>query len=623
MARMSARLKTVPLRNARVTDRFWSEWQENMARTGIPHQWRQCVETGRLENLRRCARGESGGFVGYRFNDSDVYKLLEATSFAFALGMGDHLLETAGEAIDLVAAAQMPYGYINSCVQLSFPSMRWRSLNAMHEMYCIGHLIEAGVAHFEATGKTRLLDVARRAAEHVMSQFPLGGSPVYGDHQEIEIALARLASATGDGRYLEYAAWQTSSRGSRPSPFEAELEDPEIVALTPGVKALYTKDGAYDGAYAQDDMPLAQQTRAVGHAVRAMYFYAGAVDSLERDETAMDALRRIWNGLVSKQMYVTGGIGSSGRNEGFTDDYDLPNLDAYSETCAGIGLVYWAWRMFCVDRDAKYIDVLERALYNAVLSGVSPSCDQYFYDNPLESDGRHERKPWFACACCPPNIARLIMSIGQYALVSGDASVFVAIPIRGSYKTNAAEVEIDGDYPWSGDYTVRVIAATGLRRLALRVPSWSTSFTVTVNGQNAESHVENGFLVIDREWAEGDEVTVACPAEPRWVRAHPSVLSCAGRVALQCGPLVYCLTRSGAPTVPHHFVVDPNSPVRQGRQLSAKGRAMTSSTGDLYNFDQQSLHTQASGSFIPYYTWADAGPTTMQVWLRDQSRIYE
>lgn len=616
MARMSARLKTVPLRDARVADGFWSEWQRNMARTGIPHQWRQCAETGRLENLRKCARGKSGGFVGYRFNDSDIYKLLEASAYAVEIGLGDHLGSQIGEAIDLTSAAQMPDGYINSCVQLSFPSMRWRSLSAMHEMYCVGHLIEAGVAHFAATGKTRLLDVARRAADHVMAQFPIGRQPVYGDHQEIEIALARLATATGEQKYLDYAAWQTASRGSRPSPFEAELDDPEIVALTPGVKALYIKDGRYDGAYAQDDVPLVQQTRAVGHAVRAMYYYAGAADSLAHDEPTMDALRRIWDGLVSKQMYVTGGIGSSGRNEGFTDDYDLPNLEAYSETCAGIGLIYWAWRMFCVDRDAKYIDVLERALYNAVLSGVDPTCTSYFYDNPLESDGRHERKPWFACACCPPNIARLVMSIGQYAVASDDASLYVAMPIGGRFKSPCAEVEIAGDYPWSGDYAIKIVDPMGLSRIALRHPSWATSFTALVNGLPAEGRVENGFLVFDRDWATGDEVRVDCSAEPRWVRAHESVLSCAGRVAMQCGPLVYCLSRSGAPVAPHHFAVDPAPPVRQGRQILVQGRALTPSSLDLYNFDLQSSYTQGSGSLVPYYTWADAGPTAMQVWLR-------
>jgi DUF1680 family protein len=314
-------------------------------------------------------------------------------------------------------------------------------------------------------------------------------------------------------------------------------------------------------------------------------------------------------------MYVTGGIGSSGRNEGFTDDYDLPNLDAYAETCAGIGLVFWAWRMFLVDREAKCVDVLERALYNAVLSGVSPDCDRYFYDNPLESDGRHERQPWFSCACCPPNIARLVMSIGKYAVAIGEDSLFVAIPIGGEYRTPIAAVE----YPWSGDYSVRIASAEGLRRLALRAPSWATSLAVSVNGSRVGAKVENGFLTIDRDWKAGDEVGVECSAEPRWVRAHPNVLPCAGRVALQCGPLVYCLTGHGAGHAPHRAVVDTGAPVRRaadGRGLIVAGRIDASSAPDLYNFDASSVYTEAALQFIPYHTWADQGAATMQVWVR-------
>ena len=619
---MPAWLHTLSLKSTRVHDRFWSEWQRQMAQVGIPHQWKKCEETGRIENLRRCARGEKGGFQGLRFNDSDVYKLLEATAYASTLGMGAHLTEVTGEATDLIAAAQMPDGYVNTYVQLDHPNMRWRSLNALHEMYCIGHLVEAAVAHSEATGRARLLEVAKNAADHVMDQFPSSGPPACGDHQELELALVRLADATGQRKYADYAAWQIRSRGARPSRFEAELQDPAVVALTPGVKALYVKNGHYDGAYAQDDLPLVAQTRAVGHAVRAMYFYSGAVDALSDDEPTMAALQTIWDGLVSRQMYVTGGIGSSGRNEGFTTDYDLPNLDAYAETCAGIGLVYWAWRMFLASGDGRYLDVLERALYNAVLSGVSPSCDLYFYDNPLESDGRHAREPWFTCACCPPNIARLVMSIGQYAVASGDGSVRVAMPIGGVYQTPCAQIEIEGDYPWSGDYSVRVASASGLRSLGVRVPEWAGVAEVRVNGEAVEDPCERGFIVVEREWRSGDVVEVLCPIGAQWVSSHPSVLANAGRVALQRGPLIYCMEQHDNGFAPQHWSADlSRRPTEDGRTVAAEGTLDSVRGEDLYATAQRTSSDQRQGLFVPYHTWADRGPIAMQVWVRRSTHL--
>ncbi len=624
MARMSARLRSLPLKSTTLTDSFWSAWQCQMSSTGLVHQWKQCQDTSRLENLRRCARRENGGFQGLRFNDSDVYKLLEATSYAISIGLANGLEAMVSEAIDLISASQQADGYINSFVQLSCPEMRWKSLSALHEMYCMGHLIEAAVSHFEATSKSRLLDVAKRCADHIMAQFPASGPPACGDHQELELALVRLSDVTGEEKYGDYARWQVQSRGTRPSRFEAELQDPAVVALTPGVKPLYIKDGVYDGAYAQDDMPLARQTRAVGHAVRAMYFYSGAVDTLADDEPTMTALHTIWDGLVSKQMYVTGGIGSSGRNEGFTDDYDLPNIDAYAETCAGIGLVYWAWRMFLVSGEGKFIDVLERALYNAVLSGVSESCDRYFYDNPLESDGRHERQPWFTCACCPPNIARLVMSIGQYAVASDEGTLYVAIPISGRYSSKAAEVAIEGDYPWTGDFSLRIARCDGLKRVALRRPDWAGSFAATVNGVNVESRVEKGFIVIDREWRQGDLITVSCPMDAKWSAAHPSVQSCAGRTALQRGPLVYCLEQHDLGAAPQLWSAHVTSPVGVVRSstgfgtvlLDAQGTLDTVAGSELYGPYDRSSTVARTARFVPYFTWANRGPNAMLVWVR-------
>jgi DUF1680 family protein len=485
-------------------------------------------------------------------------------------------------------------------------------------------LIEAGAAHKEATGGTRLLDVARRAADHVMSQFGPAHRLGYPGHQEIELALVRLSAAVGDPKYSEFARWLVQARGSRPSPYEAELADPAVVALSPGVRPLFIKDGVYDGAYAQDDLPLAKQTRAVGHAVRAVYFFSGAVDTLADDGPTMSALATIWDGLVSKQMYVTGGIGSSGRNEGFTDDYDLPNLDAYAETCAAIGLVYWAWRMFLVHRASRYIDVLERALYNAVLSGVSLECVRYFYENPLESDGRHERAPWFTCACCPPNIARLVMSVSQYAVAASGDEAYVALPLSGDYDCGRAHLSIIGDYPWSGDYELRIGEGEGLRVIALRVPGWTQGFAVTVNGREAAGRAEGGFFRVEREWAAGDVVRVSAPMDPKWVAPHPRLLACAGRVALLRGPLVFCLEEYDLGAAPHHWAAEQGTPVVERRHQDPRGSVMLDADGFLDVAEGGTLYSDATAhraeakvaSFVPYFRWANRSANAMQVWVR-------
>jgi DUF1680 family protein len=338
----------------------------------------------------------------------------------------------------------------------------------------------------------------------------------------------------------------------------------------------------------------------------------------------MTALATIWDGLVSKRMYVTGGIGSSGRNEGFTDDYDLPNLDAYAETCAAIGLVYWAWRMFLVHRDSRYVDVLERALYNAVLSGVSLECDRYFYDNPLESDGRHERAPWFTCACCPPNIARLVMSVSQYALARSSDAAYVALPLSGEYDCGCARLSVSGNYPWSGDYGLRVDEADGLRVVALRVPEWSQGVSVTVNGDAVTGRAEGGFLCVERTWAAGDVVKVAAPMVPQWVAPHPKLLSSAGRVALQRGPLVFCLEEHDLGAAPHHWSADQSAPFVEREHQDPRGSLTLDAPGFLDGGEGEDLYPVATGhnaeaktaTFVPYFRWANRGANAMQVWVR-------
>ncbi len=592
---------------------------------GLRHQWEQCSATGRLENFLRCGRGERGGYQGYRFNDSDVYKLIEATAYGSLIGLSHSVSRFLGEAVSAIRSAQMDDGYINSHVQLTYPENRWRSHNSMHEMYCIGHLIEAGVAMHVCSGDKGLLEVAQKAADHVCLEFGPEAQLAYPGHPEIELALAALSRHVGDRRYAKTARWMIESRGRRPSVFETELLDEEVARLSPGSKPLFFHDGVYDGAYAQDDKPLRDQTRAVGHAVRAMYLYCGAVDTLSDDVRIARALASIWNNLVERQIYVTGGVGPSGNNEGFTDDYDLPNKDAYAETCAGIGLVMWAWRMFLWTGETKYVEQMERTLYNAVLSGVSLSCDRHSYDNPLESDGGHERKPWFECACCPPNIARLVLSIGKYCVAEGDTRIFIAMPVAGTYQTSSATIEVIADYPWSGDYEIKVLEARGLGSIGLRVPEWSWGTEVSVNGSLVGADPVGGACFLERDWASGDRVSVSCKMPCQWLVAHEKALSCAGRVALRRGPLVYCLEEADLGCAPHHWSADTEGGVgvssssldpRVCTTLEVAGYLDQRAASRLYSVSSGSDPVPKTARFVPYFSWANRGSGGMQVWVR-------
>lgn len=608
-----------------LSDAFWRPWQERMATEGLRHQWEMCEETGRIENLRRCARGESDGYQGYRFNDSDVYKLIEASAYAAHVRPDPSVAKYVGETVTTIETAQRTDGYINSHVQLSYPQYQWKSLHSMHEMYCIGHLIEAGVATAQCTRDRSFYEVARKAADHVCSTFGPGLRLGYPGHPEIELALHRLALESGERKYADTARWMVESRGGRPSPFAAEIADPDVYAIGPAAADLFMKDSLYDGSYAQDDVPLAEQSRAVGHAVRAMYLYCAAVDLRCSDRGTLDALEHIWNHLSSSQTYVTGGIGSSGKNEGFGRDFDLPNRDAYAETCAGIGLVMWSWRMFLLTGNGRYADVMERALYNAVLSGVSFDCKSYFYDNPLESDGSHLRRPWFECACCPPNVARLMLSVGSYCVAVGESEITVALPVAGTFQAPCARVVIVGDYPWSGDFELLIEEVRGLSTVRLRIPDWTWGAEATINGTPITLEPINGLVMISREWRAGDCLSVSYKMPSEWLAADSRVLDCAGRVALRRGPLVYCLEEADLGHAPHLWSADTEEAVTVSshgglgpikKTLEATGYLDGHRARTLYSAHSGKSDVQVSARFVPYFAWANREPGGMQVWVR-------
>lgn len=616
---------TLPLAKINVTDPFWVEWQRKLVLVTLDQQLEQLEITNRLQNFERAANMEKGGFEGYRFNDSDVYKWLEAASYAMLCLKkypGSPRWPNALDSIiESLTDAQMEDGYLNTYFQLGNIEQRWKNLNAMHEMYCGGHLIEAGVAHFECTGKSTLLNVAIKWAEHLRSIFGPQGRPGTDGHPEVELALLRLSRLQAERglpeeaeKYRTDALWHLSQRGRRPSVYKTELETPEIYAMSPAAGNLLLEKGEYTGEYAQDHVTIENQTTVVGHAVRAMYLYTAATEAFSAmPKGTEEAIAAIWDNLTKRRMYVTGGVGPAGQNEGFTKDFDLPNLDAYAETCASIGLVRFGQKLVERYADSGYVDVLERALYNGSLSGISLAGDLYSYTNPLENRGSHHRVPWYGCACCPPNIARMIGEVGRFALLTEGPDVYVNLPI--GIETDLLQIE--GNYPVTGEFTIKMKRA-GIYKLWVRIPDWCDDCELEVEGTNDEADFDSGYAVIERNWQAGDMVRVNLEMTPKWIESHPLVLDNVGKIALQCGPIIYAFEHDES--LPQRFRVDLNEePVWNGKasEVLVKGFVRTEDFGDLL-YDELASESEKpfTAKFIPFAHCHNEGGKFMAVWIR-------
>ncbi|MBQ7253828.1 MAG: glycoside hydrolase family 127 protein [Bacteroidales bacterium] len=547
-------------------------------------------QTGRIRNFENAANG-TGGHSGIYFDDSDVYKALEGMAYSLQ-NNPDPLLEAkCDEWIDKFAAAQEDDGYLNTFYSLTGLDERWIDMTS-HEMYCAGHLTEAAVAYYNVTGKRKLLDVAIRMADHMMTIFGPGKRHWVPGHEEIELALVKLFQTTGKKKYLDFAQWLIDERGhgygtsgNPPQPWTAE--------------------------YFQDDKPVREMTDIAGHAVRAMYLYCGMADvaSYTGDQGYIDALNRLWEDVVLRNMYITGGIGQSAHNEGFTNDYSLPNLTAYCETCASVGMVLWNWRMNQFTADSKYIDVLERAMYNGALAGVSLDGDTFFYVNPLESLGDHHRQPWYGCACCPSQICRFLPSIGNYIYGVAKDGIYVNL-----YMGNTATIKLgrravtltqETSYPWDGEVTLTV----GCKRpfttaLRLRLPGWCKRCTVSVNGGSLQIPVVKGYAVINRKWCDGDKVVLNMEMPTEIVAADPRVKEDEGRRAIQRGPLVYCME-------------EVDNPGYDNLSLSYEYQFGTTWEGNLLRGVTTITATCGDQQIklIPYYAWDNRAPGKMQVWI--------
>ncbi|MCY3782023.1 MAG: glycoside hydrolase family 127 protein, partial [Chloroflexi bacterium] len=554
------RHKPIPLNRVEISSGFWGERQAVNREATIPAIYRKLEETGRVASWAMggpASPPPSHERIGVRvFWDSDSGKWLESAAYSLATHPDRELEATADALIEAIAKAQFDDGYLNTYFPVHFPEGQWANLRDNHEMYNAGHLMEAAVAYHQATGKRKLLDALARFSDHIAANFGAkeGKRRGYPGHPEIELALVKMFRETGEKRFLDLASYFVDERGQAPHYYDQEAHDR---GESPD------NYWARTYRYCQAHLPLREHTEANGHSVRACYLYAGIADvALETgDEELLRLSRLLWDDLTRHQMYVHGGVGPSHHNEGFTFAYDMPTETAYCETCAAIALAFWAHRMFHLDPDSRYIDVMELAIYNSSLSGLSHSGDEFFYANPLAAypgvnpqgrwhdemeNGHHRRVPWFHCPCCPPNISRLIASIGEYAYSQAGDRVYVQM-----YHDNTVALDVGGGemrlvqetkYPWDGSVRIAVNAAQPVEfELALRIPDWCYDYQLSVNGEAQTAAPERGYAVLSREWSDGDtvELTLAMPVER--VMPHPSIRQTAGQIALQRGPLVYCL----------------------------------------------------------------------------------
>jgi uncharacterized protein len=608
-----------------ITDEFWKPKLEKVATMALEVCIQQTeVETGRIRNFEKVARGKNEKHEGIYYDDSDVYKALEAIAYSLKNRSDTDLERKADEWIDKIAAAQEADGYINTFYSLTGLENRWTDMDK-HEAYCAGHLIEAGVAYYQTTGKRKLLDVGIKMADHIDETFRLKNKPWVAGHEEIELALVKLYKVTGEERYLELSDWFLDQRGRGH-----------------GVGGIWNNPN-WGPKYAQDDVPVKEQKEITGHAVRAMYLYTGAADVAvaKKDDGYMTAMKAVWEDVVYRNMYITGGIGSSGSNEGFSVDYDLPNENAYSETCASVGMVFWNQRMNALEGDSKYIDVLERSLYNAALDGLSLNGDRFFYGNPLASSGQHFRRAWFGTACCPSNISRLVASVGNYIYAKSENTVWVNLFIGSETRIQMGKVEVpivmETNYPLNGDIALTLNPEkTTQFGLKLRVPGWAKgepvpgglyrfegesneTYKLTLNGKAINYKEENGYILIDRKWKKGDRIEYTLPMEVRKVVARKEVEANKDRVALQRGPLVYCVEGADNEGRAWNIVLNGDSKfeVFEYKIINEKVMAISTEASILKPSSDGSgiISETKTIKAIPYYTWANRGQNEMQVWL--------
>ncbi|MFQ7400540.1 MAG: glycoside hydrolase family 127 protein [Neglectibacter sp.] len=625
-------LASIPLKDIQIQDRFWKERLDLVRKEIIPYQWEAMNDrvpnaepSHCIENYRIAAGQAQGSFYGEVFQDSDLAKWLEAVAYVLSFQPDPKLEKLADEAIELVCAAQQPDGYLNTFFTIKEPDQRWRNLREGHELYCAGHMMEAAVAYFEATGKRRLLDAMMRLADLICNTFgpEEGKIHAYPGHEEVELALFRMYRATGVRRYLELSAYFINCRGTGENYFRNENDRPGYLPIWGSM------DTNSDMSYYQAHQPVREQKQAAGHAVRAMYLYSAMADLAGelKDEGLLNACKTLWNDVTERQMYVTGGVGASGILERFTTDYDLSNEMAYAESCASIGLMLFGLRMNRVTRQAKYFDPVERALYNTVLASVALDGKSFFYVNPLEvwpkacmpyTSKEHVkpvRQPWFSCACCPPNVARTFASLGQYIWAQDSQRVYLNLFISSTVKAkNGAILKLETEFPLEN---VLKITSDQVLELAVRIPGYGKNFRANVSYRK-----ENGYGVFELE--AGKELEIQFDAPACFIRANPEVRACSGKVCIQRGPVVYCLEEidngSNLSALSVDTAVSPGereSDIPGGLMITASGKRRRPWADDKLYGEIPSQYEETVLQAVPYAFWGNREKGEMTVWIRE------
>jgi DUF1680 family protein len=627
-------ITAVPFTDVTLTDDFWTKRIETNRTVTIPFGFKKCEEEGRIRNFERAAGLLDGKYEGKMpFDDSDVYKIIEGASYSLAVHPDKKLDKYVDGIIEKIAAAQEKDGYLCTWKTIDpnrtpanwvKPGPRWYNLGSSHELYNAGHLYEAAYAHYKATGKKNLLNIALKNADLICDTFGPGKKLDVPGHQIIETGLVKLYLATGKEKYLDEAKFFLDQRGN-------------------------AKGHKLYGAYSQDHKPVVEQDEAVGHAVRAVYMYAAMTDvaAIMNDASYRAAVEKIWDNVVSKKLYITGGIGARHQGESFGDNYELPNLTAYNETCAAIGNIYWNYRMFLLTGDAKYIDVLERTLYNGMISGVSLEGNTFFYPNCLESNGKYRfnmgsltRQPWFDCSCCPTNVTRFIPSMPSYIYATRNDSLYVNLFVSSKTRVemNKTNVEISQqtNYPWDGKVTIKVNPQT-TQTLAvnIRVPGWATGkpvpsdlysylkenrekVTLKLNGKPIDINMNKGFAVIERRWSQGDVIELNLPMPIRRVIANEKVKADINKVALVRGPIVYCAEGIDNDGKVLDMIIPDDAELQTEYRADLLG-GLTVVTADVRDESGQARKLTA----IPYYAWSNRGPGQMAVWMPRKAETSE
>ena len=643
------RANSLDLKEVSICDPFWSKHVDLVRNTIIPYQWEamndripDAESSHCLENFKIAAGRAKGDFYGAVFQDTDVAKWLEAVGFSLACYPDEALEKTADEVIDLIADAQCEDGYINTYFTIKEPDKRWTDLCEGHELYTAGHLMEAAVAYYEGTGKRKFLECMCRFADLICDTFGTEEGKIQGypGHEEVEIGLVKLARVTDNLKYLKQAKYFIDARGVGENYFMKEMSRPDY-------KLIFPEFADYTPEYSQSHKPVREQTTAEGHAVRAVYLYCAMADLAEayQDEGLLNACKTLWNNIVEKRMYITGGIGSSGYLERFTVDYDLPNEYNYSESCASIGLALFGLRMAQITGESQYMDVVERALYNTVLAGIALDGKSFFYVNPLEvwppacmegTSKKHVkpiRQKWFGVACCPPNIARTLASLGQYVYSQKPekkelyVNLFVSNETEFDWNKDKIFVKLQTEFPWVNTYSLEVknVPADGMD-LMLRVPDYAQNYQVKADGniyeENKES--EKGYRRVHVEKDTKVEVSFAAPA--KFVYANPQVRADSGKVAIVRGPLVYCLEEiDNSQNLPAIFV-DTDAALREEKSdlfggiitVKARGKKIVeSSVSDSLYSGQKPQLEDVELTAIPYPYWNNRGEGEMLVWMKE------